>query len=171
MTVCDLTSSEVVCRSNVVEDQRGSASLNKRIEPVVGTVVDIGYAALLQLRIDDVVVGRSDVVDVVLHVLVVGLDGTAGSEHEAVAEERAAAAFGADLDVGGTGHIRLDESRSADAEILSALLGVRHNRAYGEQEGKKGDFLHSFLNLVTAILRFRGKSLNGAIERAPLSEL
>jgi hypothetical protein len=38
---------------------------------------------------------------------------------------------------------------------------VGHNRADGEQEGKKGDFLHSFLNLVTACLNSRGESLNG----------
>ncbi len=157
--------------ADIVENQRCAARLDKWIELAEGEIVHIGRTALLQLGIDDIVVGRSDVMDVVLDVLIVGLDGTTRGEHEAIAEESADASFGANLDVCGAGHVRLDESRCADAEILPTLLGMRHNRADGKQEGKKGDFLHSFLNLVTACLHSRGESLNGVLGCTPLSEL
>ena len=120
------------------EDERARSGLDKGIVLAEVEVADVGDRHLLGAGQHCVVVGVSDqVVDLVLvgHA-VVGLNGAGGRQHETVTDHRPQSVVGVNLNVGGRGNERLNKTRSAKADVLTAFLGAASCYANGQQKCK-----------------------------------
>ena len=124
--------------ADVAPEQCAAARFHKGIEIVEVEVVDVSSAHFLGAIVDlnTVGIGHRVVMNRVLGVGIVRLDRATRSKHKAVAEQRSQAALGIDRNSGRTGNEGLNHAGSADANVLTALLGSTCHRTDGEQECK-----------------------------------